>query len=289
MDTLSDVSLLIKTFEREEALTRLLRSIREQGYTDCPVLVADDSKQPYKESVMEKFGSLVDEYVVLPFNSGVSRGRNVLLRRVDTKYFILHDDDFVYQNKTDIKYMKTEISKRESDIIGFPYEQPKYIPPKFIRSTLGSNKYYSLENILNIYSKEIKIWSGVFEKENKKIILKRAKTNKKEPSKCDFVSNFFIARTNPIKEKLGGWCDELKSFGEHWEFFYRSKIKGIDVEGIKKCPILHIPISNKEYKKYRNKNENKYLKRSLEMHSFEEMVRGGRSFKITPSGKAYWT
>ena len=73
MIRLSDSSLIIKTFERQEALERLLASIAEQGYGSCPVLIADDSEKPYKDAILSTFGDLVDEYIVLPFVQGCRR------------------------------------------------------------------------------------------------------------------------------------------------------------------------------------------------------------------------
>src|SRR6056297_3663123 len=118
MSDLRDVSLIIKTFGRPQALDRLLTSVRRHGYGDCPLLIADDSKDPYRDAMMRAHGDIIDEYVVLPFDTGVSKGRNELLKRVETDYFVIHDDDFVYDERTDIEWMREQVAASDLDLLG---------------------------------------------------------------------------------------------------------------------------------------------------------------------------
>lgn len=88
-----DVTIAVKTFERPEAVKRFVRSARR--VFDGRIVVADDSREPWRPSEPGV------EVVVLPFNFGVTRGRNAALARVETPYVIVGDDDLVFTHGTD--------------------------------------------------------------------------------------------------------------------------------------------------------------------------------------------
>jgi hypothetical protein len=70
-----EVSLLIKTYERPASLSLLIDSIR-QFYSDIPILVADDSKNPSFKT------SHNIQYYPLEYDLGLSASRNYLLDKV---------------------------------------------------------------------------------------------------------------------------------------------------------------------------------------------------------------
>ncbi|MCT1459815.1 glycosyltransferase [Aestuariimicrobium sp. p3-SID1156] len=88
-----EVTIAVKTFERPEAVKRFVRSARR--VFDGRIVVADDSREPWRTSEPGV------EVVELPFNSGVTRGRNAALERVETPYVIVADDDLVFTHGTD--------------------------------------------------------------------------------------------------------------------------------------------------------------------------------------------
>lgn len=74
------VTLIIKTFEREPCLLPYIKSVRE-FYPGLRILVADDSRQIAEtEEAMSAINNL--SYFALPFDTGVSAGRNFLLDHV---------------------------------------------------------------------------------------------------------------------------------------------------------------------------------------------------------------
>lgn len=285
---MNGVSLIIKTFERQQALERLLGSISAQGYAGCPVLVADDSKEPYRDAIMDQYGDLVDEYVVLPFDSGVSRGRNELLDRVDTDYFVLHDDDFVHEERTDIEWMREQIANSDLDILGGPHIVPDYIPPRWIEKTIDLKEYFSLLENLGVYSENVSIWSGHFEVDGDTLTMVEEGKYDAPFVKRDFTSQFFIAETRSVWGTMGGWMDPLKAFGEHWEFFYRAKQNGLTVGATLQSAVFHVPTSNETYDQHRYEKESSYLRKSLQAHGFTTMIRGDQCFEISPDGDARW-
>ena len=80
-----------------------------------PIIICDDSKdaQYNKEYIMDKFNDLNINYIITGFDTGVSKGRNILINNVKTKYFVLCDDDFIFTKQTNLLHMKEQL-----DILG---------------------------------------------------------------------------------------------------------------------------------------------------------------------------
>src|SRR2546427_13209337 len=101
---LDNTTIIIKTFERYDSLSYLLSSIAKMNLP-CPVMIADDSRTSYKDDIQRKYGRLIKDYIVLPFDSGLSKGRNVLVDNVRTKYFLLCEDDFIFEERPDMQLL----------------------------------------------------------------------------------------------------------------------------------------------------------------------------------------
>jgi hypothetical protein len=87
----SELTALVKTFERPYVVRRLAASARRL-YPELAILVVDDSREPV---ALEGVTTIRMDY-----DSGVSAGRNEGLRRVETKYVLVLDDDFVFYRHT---------------------------------------------------------------------------------------------------------------------------------------------------------------------------------------------
>jgi len=161
---LSDATIIIKTFERPKCIQRLVSSIRN-FYPEIHIIIADDSKNP---SPIEG-----TEYHVLPFDCGLSYGRNFLVEKVPTKYLLLLDDDLIFINQTKIeKFVDILDSDDRIDIVGGRRrEKHRYYPAEL---TLDHNGILSIKR----------------EKSKGKIGKYRI---------YDFVQNFFLAKTESIK------------------------------------------------------------------------------------------
>ena len=88
----NNVTAIIKTFNRRDLADKLVRSIRKY-YPDLSIIVADDStieSGPMQDCV----------YYRLPQDVGLSRGRNFLVNKVETRYTLLLDDDFEFSDST---------------------------------------------------------------------------------------------------------------------------------------------------------------------------------------------
>ena len=115
---MEDITILIKTFERPTNLRRLLKSIFSY-YPDVKVVIADDSQDPErnKRSIMELWPDKNIEYILLPYDIGVSEGRNRAWRRIKTMYFAVCDDDFVFDHRTNLPLMRQNLEEYEVDMV----------------------------------------------------------------------------------------------------------------------------------------------------------------------------
>ena len=96
-----EVSIILPTFNRLQYLRPAVDSVLAQTFSDWELIVADDGFQ---------LTPIADvEYVQLPPDSGISVGRNVMLQRVKTPYFLLLDDDTEFTRETRIEQLLTTI------------------------------------------------------------------------------------------------------------------------------------------------------------------------------------
>lgn len=70
------LTVVIKTFERPAVLQRLLDSIR-RSYRRLAIIIVDDSRVPVNPEGVRA--------IVIPYNNGISAGRNAALEEVDTR------------------------------------------------------------------------------------------------------------------------------------------------------------------------------------------------------------
>lgn len=187
-DSLDDVTAVIKTFERPRILKRLIRSTR-RFYPPLKIVVADDSRKPTSIPGVET--------VILPFDSGVSAGRNAALNAVKTKYVLMLDDDFVFFRNTALA-PALELMERypEIDILG-----GKVINLPFYTSTDYREAELFPTHVEPLRTPGSRI--GAVEVMEK-------------------VANFYIARTESIRKI--GWDVNLKRL-DHADFFTRARGK----------------------------------------------------------------
>lgn len=215
-----DVSFIIKTFERPQFLDRLISSIKK-FYPDVPILVADDSKNPtFRADV---------EYYELPFDVGVSVGRNTLVNNVKTKYFITLDDDWMVGPQTDIEKLIETYENNDVDILA---------------GLAGDNDTYTSICVDFKLDDDTLEFVSVPEDERDPII-----------HYCDFTPQFFITDTEWFKENLM-WDEELKTRGEHVELFLRAKKKGFKTAITHQTKIYHTKgfQGSAEYKTFRKRD-----------------------------------
>jgi len=251
---MKDLSIIIKSFERESCLRRLLRSIYKQNISS-PILITDDSRKPYQEKILKSYPDLIKKYINLPFDQGTSLGRNILLKEVKTKYFLLCDDDFIFTKKTDLKFMKKILEESEFELLGglcYDATQLKYSTIKWVYTNQG------LSGLIQLLDKRMngvpRYFFGNYHQVDR-TIWKTLPVQYYSPYvPCDYVLNFFMAETESVRQKVGGWNEELKT-GEHHDFFVRAKQGGLKVAHTEESGVLHLQENPPFYQKYRDRGK----------------------------------
>ncbi|WP_268035818.1 glycosyltransferase family 2 protein [Algoriphagus sp. PAP.12] len=233
MDQEKDLTILIKTLEREAHLIQLLHSIKNYEFSG-QIIIADDSLIPYGERILSKFANLNITYLDLPYDTGTAEGRNRMLELVQTPYFLLCDDDFVIDRRTRIPLMKKLLNGNELDILGGVFLQHNR-KTRIGQYLLRLNKYLNFYNWVLPSFQSFEYHAGFYIEKDKISLLP---IEYRDPvTLCDLTHNFFLARTEKVKS-FGGWNPILKG-GEHQNFFIRAKLAGLNVGTTRKCGVIH--------------------------------------------------
>lgn len=180
------VTAIVKTFERPSELERLLGSIRRL-FPLLPVIVADDSRSPTSHPAVRT--------IALPFDVGVSAGRQAALAAVETEYTWVLDDDFVLYRGTKLARVIAALDEfRQIDILGGPVIDL----PLGIKQT-GARAAIYPTSALPVVPVGSKLGRVVVR---------------------DKVPNFFVARTDRLR--VVGWDPVLKRL-DHADFFTRAR------------------------------------------------------------------
>lgn len=241
---------LIKTFVRPQCLDNLLHSLQEYqnvwGIQFADILIIDDSDDEHKalnNSVVDKYSCLNISLKQYEFNSlGLSKGRNEGLKSITTEYFLLCDDDFVFDLDCDLEHVLCMAQENNLDILSGHYRNIKYL----------ESKSYKRAN-----------WLGFIIENDEFDICNIYENTFPEFMYCDIAQNFFIGNTARVKEV--GFPDDLP-LNEHNIFFLRCKQQGLSVASTSKLYTKHLHLRNEnfDYDKYRMRNvEYKNKKRVL--------------------------
>jgi glycosyltransferase involved in cell wall biosynthesis len=112
VDVERDITVVVKTFERPDALRRLVTSIRRL-YPNVAVLVVDDSAE-----ALEPVPAGITRYLYEPYDTlGAAGGRNAGLREAATPYVLCCDDDMVFERRTDLGRMLYALESTRFDIV----------------------------------------------------------------------------------------------------------------------------------------------------------------------------
>ncbi len=235
-----DCTALIKTFNRPPVLFHLLQSIRTH-YPNLPIIVVDDSNED-KKIINKKY---CDEFnacwIELPFDTGLSEGRNTGLRLIKTKFTHIFDDDNLLKDNMRLQKMQYLLENTDIDLIGTVTQNDK------ICSTFAHNFINVEKNEDDEYTKYV-LTCTINLKEEDKI---ESPIKELNLYKCHIVHNNFMAYTDKLLQTQ--WRPYLK-LQEHELFFVDWYFKNFTVAT---CPDL-IMDSNifikKEYREFRKRN-----------------------------------
>lgn len=183
---LSDVTAIIKTFQRPRRCQALIDSIRVL-HPALRIVVVDDSRVPSRFTGAET--------LVLPFDSGVSAGRNLALAAVETPFVLNLDDDLVF-------FRGTRLAAALELLRGLPQVG---VMGGVMRDLPHYGWNHSLGGPLHPTAAHSKLPEG---------------TRIGPLTVGDKVSNFFLARTEAVRSI--GWDPEVRRL-DHADFFTRAK------------------------------------------------------------------
>ena len=247
-DVETDVTVLIKTFERPDCLRRLVASIR-RFYPRIPILVVDDSAVP-----LDPVPDGITRYVPLAFNSvGLAEGRNVGLRHVKTPYVLISDDDMVFGRRTDLRKMLHVLETTRFDIVScrwMDHDPWRSVCLGYKRTEGGA------EIVDGAYVRRLDTPSGTMD----------------GLPVFDLVHNFFMA--SPARLGEDPWDARLKLL-EHNEFFLRIKERGLLCTRLPDVVVDHYPRLPPDYYDLR-RGTSRYLDLWYEERGIERRVVIGR-------------
>ena len=262
------VTVLVKTFQRPRTVNAAIASIR-RFYPSLPIILADDSREPI---------AIADDSVTvhrLPFDSGVSTGRNFLVSQVRSEYFLMTDDDDVFTRNTRLERMIDVLDAAGLDILGCLVLEGTAFP-------FGSSQ---TRRRIADFQMDLELKDGTL-----RFLDPRVEYGH-DFVRCDLVHQFFLARTAAFRG-TGGWDERLKT-ADHTDFFLRVKSDGLKVGFTPLVAVNHEPIESErrsaDYAPYRRDRLPEFRRIWMETHGIERVI--GRNGTIVSaedfvSGKA---
>ena len=199
---MKDVTAIIKTFLRDRYLFECVESLHKT-YPDMLISVADDGDpSDEKEAKLKELG--VTRYIRMPYASGLSAGRNVLLDACDTPYLLLCDDDMFFNEASNIEKLYTLMGV--ADIAGGAFLQYGAFVHNYSANLIQEGNQFRLAAVE---------WPSFEE------------YNGVRYGQCDLTHNIFVAKTDKVRKVR--WEDGLKIRFEHEDFFMTAKQQGLKV------------------------------------------------------------
>jgi GT2 family glycosyltransferase len=243
------VTVIMKTFHRPITARRAVDHLR-RFYPEIRLLVADDSREDLA------FEHPDAEVVRLPFDSGLSRGRNALLERVETEFFLLMDDDNWFSRQTRLGLMLAILERERFDILACHVYLRRHTERLFPKRKLGG------------FFLNLRLEDGTF------AMIEECHQKTRAWRVCDLVENFFLARTQRVRD-LGGWDDRLK-IAEHTDFFLRAKRAGLKVGYTPLAGVDHVHLNkeraSRDYAPFRGYRQQEFRRIWIETHGIQRFV-----------------
>ena len=238
------IDIVITTMDRPECLKNLLESIYKY-YPDFQydIYIADQSKHFLPESYQIRNENVIR----LPFDCGLSYARNYLFDYTPSPYKLLLDDDFIFNEHTNIETLLEIAEHLDADIIGASVINPgnKLLHYEFDFEIKGDILYQtSIDDHFEVYN-------GI------------------QYKKCDCVLNFGL-----FKKDIHRWDNDLKVM-EHMNFYVRLLGKA-NIYYVPQVSIDHNPVKTEDYKLLRHRKQFLYL--SMKKTGISKIMRDGKFY-----------
>ena len=202
------VTVMVKTTGRIAKVFELLQSLRVR-YPTVSVVAADDGEHAGHSRNLARDPHFA--YLALPFDVGLSAGRNAMLDRVATPYVLTLDDDFTLDGASVIEALLHTVAAGHADLAAG-------------RNPVDEDRYgFEFSGLLEVNSTTLALVPGH---------RGRIGTGSSCCRRVDIVPNLFLARTARLRTLR--WDPALK-LGEHEDFFLRAQRAGWIVAA---CPAV---------------------------------------------------
>jgi len=222
----TELTLVVKTFQRPACLARLLKSIDEHA-PKLPVVVVDDSlragaaeREAREQGLLDLAGGVT--YITADYDVGVSKGRNLAMAKVKTPFVAILDDDFVLTAESRLERLVEHIAQGHADIAGGEL----YVVPEDLAMGIAGLPQGKGRRV---------VVSGAFTlgyDPRRKLLVSQAQRTGTQCAMAALLTNFFVARTKTVNALR--WDDSLK-LSEAEDFFFRAQKQGLKV---KYCPAI---------------------------------------------------
>lgn len=240
-----EYAICMVTFMRDNKIRECIDSIRELYPDEWVRIYIADQNENISGEQQEYYNMLKSKgHVVIkvPYNSGLSFGRNTLVNQVKEPYLLIIDDDFRFTQKTDLTILKNILeSKEDIGICG--------------GNLLGQDPYLAWMYYNPVLKKIFKIRTSYIPHITLKTVEYPYRPLISYFDQTDITLNFFLAKTEMFKDIQ--WDNNL-ILAEHTDFFMRLKETKWKVVYTKDVECEHNHLNNpSEYQKYRsNLNRN---------------------------------
>ncbi len=259
-EKIQNTTFIIKTFERPHCVKRLVGSILKV-YPEANIFIADDSRVSCKTYFEKKYSNKNIKVYELEYDSGLAHGRNYLLNRVTTKYFVLLDDDFEFDDKTDIVSGIDLLEEKKLSILGGYFRN--YEPVRGARSAMKR----LLQDVFCKYRAGNYIGNLDFNKSTGELHAHYIRNRFPDYTDTDITHNFFIAVTDVIREN-NLWDEELK-LHEHTAFFLKAKKNNLRVGFTNRISVKHKPILTSKYRRLRDRS---FIKDFMRLYGVKKFI-----------------
>ena len=226
----SDVTIGIKTYVCDNSirdqLMVLVRSIRVH-YPFVRVILGNDGPMHVANESFVKDDIYTEEHN-LPRDCGISYGRNYMVNRTNTKFFLLLDDDHLFDDTTNLTNLVHGLRRDKFDIVGLRIRNLPGID-ELERVNIIIPRYIALIRKLERRRLTLCVWN-----EN----LGPSTFGITHPITVDVLHNAFMARTEVLRKHT--WRNELK-VNEHMSFFLDAKDAKLRVGYLPSVFVHHRP------------------------------------------------
>lgn len=212
------VTIGIKTYVCDASIVRqvigLVRSIRV-NYPTVRVLLANDGPTALADAPLIKMDPHTEEVTLAP-DSGISVGRNMMVNMTTTKFFLLLDDDHVFDEDTDLSIGVRGIQFDDFDVVGIRVRNLPGIE-EMENEAINIPRYVAKVSRYQDREVTLCVWN-----ENNGPGIQKMRV----PIRVDVLHNALIAKTDVLRAHP--WRNILK-VNEHMTFFLDARKAGVKV------------------------------------------------------------